>query len=78
MNCWNVGKVGKLSWSDGGSEKGSVGLQLAVLVVRSVKSALNKTKMNFFSRCFVGCDDIFGGGTFSLSKQNGTKILSEI
>lgn len=78
MNCWNVGKAGKLSCSEGGSEKGSVGLQLAVLVVSSVNSALTKMKMNFFSRCFVGCDDIFGGGTFSLSKQNGTKIFSEI
>lgn len=56
MNFWKVGNEEKLSWNEGGRENGRVGLQFAVFVVRRVNSALNKINMNFFSRCFFGCD----------------------
>lgn len=63
MSCWNDGKDGKLSWNDGGSEKGNVGLQFAVFDVRRVNNALNKMIINFFSLFFAGCDDIFWGSS---------------
>jgi hypothetical protein len=56
MSCWNDGNLGKLICSDGGREKGRVGLQVAVFDVSSVTSALRRMKMNFFNRCLVGVD----------------------
>jgi hypothetical protein len=54
MYCWKVEKVGKLNVSEGGREKGRVGLLLEM-----VKSALSRMKINLLRRCLATRDVIF-------------------